>query len=152
MAVCVCVAMVSYTSHGLAWYTSPAATRGEATMRRFILLIAMCTGVQWGFPVGAGEAWDKVEAAVKRGDYAEALAGFRVLADQGHAEAQLNLGFMYANGKGVAEDVAEAMKWWRKAAEQGYASAQHNLGVSYANGEGVAEDDAHPRRRLFAMN
>jgi TPR repeat protein len=40
----------------------------------------------------------------------------------------------------------------RKAADQGIASAQHNLGVSYANGEGVAEDDAHPRRRLFAMN
>ena len=33
-------------------YPSPAATRGEATMRRFILIIAICTGVLGGGPVG----------------------------------------------------------------------------------------------------
>ena len=50
-------------------------------------------------------------------------------AEQGQAEAQYTLGFMYAKGEGVPQDYAEAMKWFRKAAEQGHAEAQHNLGV-----------------------
>ena len=58
---------------------------------------------------------------------------------QGDARAQLNLGVMYENGRGVAEDHAEAAKWFRLAAEQGDAAAQYNLGVMYANGEGVPQ-------------
>ncbi len=62
-------------------------------------------------------------------------------AEQGHVDAQYNLGIMYANGEGVPQDYAEAARWYRQAAEQGHASAQHNLGAMYANGEGVPEDD-----------
>ncbi len=43
----------------------------------------------------------------------------RKAADQGHDEAQYNLGLCYVNGDGVAKDVAEAEKWFRKAAAQG---------------------------------
>ena len=52
----------------------------------------------------------------------------------------LNLGFMYATGRGVAEDDAEAVDWYRKAAEQGVATAQNNLGIMYYNGQGVPQD------------
>ena len=62
------------------------------------------------------------------------------LAEQGDADAQNNLGLMYANGTGVAEDDVEAVKWYRKAAEQGLAAAQNNLGYMYRAGEGVVED------------
>ncbi|MDE0835771.1 MAG: tetratricopeptide repeat protein [Akkermansiaceae bacterium] len=62
-------------------------------------------------------------------------------AEQGDADAQCNLGVMYANGEGVPEDDAEAVKWFRKAAEQGHADAQYNLGIMYAKGEGVPEDN-----------
>jgi TPR repeat protein len=48
-------------------------------------------------------------------------------ADQGHARAQYNLGCMYKNGQGVAQDYAAAMKWCRMAADQGFAEAQYNL-------------------------
>ena len=51
-------------------------------------------------------------------------------AEQGHAGAQLALGFMYAYGRGVPEDDTEAVKWYRKAAEQGHAEAQNSLGVT----------------------
>ena len=54
--------------------------------------------------------------------------------------AQFNLGVMYTNGRGVAQDDKQAVAWYRKAAEQGYARAQYNLGVMYTNGEGVAQD------------
>ena len=62
-------------------------------------------------------------------------------AEQGNAEAQYNLGWMYLKGEGVEQNLKEAVKWYRKAAEQGLAEAQCNLGLIYQNGEGVLEDD-----------
>ena len=58
----------------------------------------------------------------------------RMVAEQGFASAQFNLGNMYDSGEGVPEDDREAVKWYRKAAEQGYASAQFNLAVMYYDG------------------
>ncbi len=45
------------------------------------------------FEVGV-EAWG-------RGGYDTALREFRLLAEQGHAQAQVNLGIMYSKGLGV---------------------------------------------------
>ena len=65
----------------------------------------------------------------------------RVLAEQGDAISQYNLGLMYDRGVGVPEDDVEAVRWHRLAAEQGYASAQYNFGLMYATGEGIPNDD-----------
>jgi TPR repeat protein len=66
---------------------------------------------------------------------------YRKAADQGNAEAQYNLGVMYANGQGVPRDDAEAARWYCAAADQSKPEAQFNLGVAYANGQGVPHDD-----------
>ncbi len=79
-------------------------------------------------------------ADAQRGDYATALREWRPLAEQGDADAQYNLGFMYDKGEGVPQDDAEAVKWYRKAAAQGQAVAQGNLGVMYRDGHGVPRD------------
>ncbi len=42
-------------------------------------------------------------AAYERGDYATAMRGFRILVEQGDANAQFNLGSMYDFGEGVPE-------------------------------------------------
>ncbi len=68
------------------------------------------------FEVGV-EAWG-------RGDYDTALREFRLLAAQGDAAAQYNLGVMYAGGQGVPRDNQEAAEWLRLAPEQGDAAAQ----------------------------
>jgi len=47
---------------------------------------------------------------------------YRLAADQGFAFAQVNLGFLYANGRGVPQDDAEAARWFRQAAEKGHAA------------------------------
>ena len=73
-------------------------------------------------------------------DFTEAANYFRKAAEQGYADAQLNLGVCYANGKGVEKDLEQAVYWCRKAADQGDAGAQFNLGLCYANGEGVPKD------------
>ena len=78
--------------------------------------------------------------ASKEGDYKTAFNEWKPLAEQGYAGAQLNLGVMYANGKGVLKDDKQATKWYQKAADQGDADAQHSLGWMYGNGRGVLKD------------
>jgi TPR repeat protein len=70
-----------------------------------------------------------------------AIMGWRAAAQEGHAEAQLRLGFMIGIGRGVAQSDEEAVKWYRMAADQGLAQAQYNLGFRFANGRGVAQSD-----------
>jgi TPR repeat protein len=62
-------------------------------------------------------------------------------AAQGNADAQVNLGLMYAEGRGVPKDDAQAVGWFRRAADQGNAVGQKNLAVMYFNGRGVPKDD-----------
>ena len=88
------------------------------------------------------QTFEEAVAAHERGDHAAGYRGFRVHAEQGNADAQFNLGVLYANGKGVPQDYAEAMKWYRQSAEQDNASAQFNLGVLYYDGKGVPQDYA----------
>ncbi len=76
-------------------------------------------------------AWHTPTERVLPKDEAEAVRWYRKAAEQGYAQAQFNLGVVYANGRGVAKDEAEAVRWYRKAAEQGLAMAQYNLGVAY---------------------
>jgi uncharacterized protein len=78
--------------------------------------------------------------AYDAGKYAKAAKLFKPLAENGNAGAQINLGLMYYQGKGVPQDYKEAMKWFRLAAENGYAPAQSRLGDMYLNGRGVHRD------------
>jgi TPR repeat protein len=68
--------------------------------------------------------------------------GVKSKAEHGDPEAQLQLGFLYLNGTGVAPDAVKAFKWQRKAAEQGLAQGQFQVGLDYAEGQGVKMDKA----------
>jgi len=65
----------------------------------------------------SGQNFQKGMTAYKSGDYETALREWTPLAEQGDADAQINLGRMYDNGEGVAEDNTEAVRWFRLAAE-----------------------------------
>ena len=43
---------------------------------------------------------------------------FRPLAEHGHADAQVNLGIMYATGQGVPQDYIQAHMWFNLAASR----------------------------------
>ncbi len=75
-----------------------------------------------------------------KGDYAAAYAEWLPLAELGDIEAQYNLGVLYDEGAGVAQDLARAAHWYHKAAEQGFVDAQTNLGIMYLHGQGVVRD------------
>jgi TPR repeat protein len=76
----------------------------------------------------------------EQGNYKEAVKWYLKAAEQGHTQAQTNLGVLYSKGRWVERDYKEAVRWYRKAAGQGYARAQTNLGVMYEKGQGVEQD------------
>ena len=92
-------------------------------------------------PPSSAELLVKVDRDYTAGNYAEALAALKPLAERGNADAQLRLGKSYAEGHGVVHDDARAAIWYRKAALQGNAEAQLRLGELYASGHGVPHND-----------
>ena len=88
-------------------------------------------------------------------DYTEAVKWYRKAADQRHppafkklqaladnednADAQYNLGVMYAKGRGVTRDDTEAVKWYIKAVEKGDARALCQLADSHER-RGIPKD------------
>jgi TPR repeat protein len=56
-----------------------------------------------------------------------AASWLRRAADQGHGEAQYQLGRLYLSGRGVPDDRREAVAWLTKAAAAGYAPASSLL-------------------------
>src|SRR6185437_13410468 len=92
-------------------------------------------------PLVWADYWSGLDA-YKRKDYALAVREWKVLADEGHAQAQVSLGWLYLNGRGVAQDYVLARKLFEKAAVQGQPQAQYNLAQLYHNGQGGAQDQA----------
>ena len=124
----------------------------STTQRRTLVAIVIAAFINFETLAIAGDLEDAT-SAYRRGDYATALRLIRSLAQHGYAIAQYNLGLMYENGEGIAQDPAAAIKWYRMAAQQGYAPAQHDLGISYYKGEGVAQNKKEAERwfRLAAQ-
>ena len=87
----------------------------------FIAIVWLCVCST----IGVGDSFEETEAKAKASDI----------------DAQVNLGWMYANGGRVAKDDAQAVKWYRKVAQAGVADAQFNLGMRYTIGQGVPRDD-----------
>jgi hypothetical protein len=56
-------------------------------------------------------------------DFEEAVKWYRLSAEQGDANAQINLGEAYAKGKGVPKDLVLAYKWSNMASAQGNENA-----------------------------
>ena len=63
-----------------------------------------------------------------------------MLAEQGDADAQTNIGFIYGAGRGVMQDYVAAFRWFYRAAVQGHAKGQNALGTMYASAQGVPQD------------
>jgi hypothetical protein len=107
------------------------------------LFTVLTTIMLFATPVVAGEVEDAIEEgdAIKQTTVIrEALIAFdernfpkafrlnKPLAEQGHADAQYNLGAMYADGEGVPQDNVRAYAWWSVAATQGKEDAKKYKG------------------------
>ena len=85
---------------------------------------------------------DDAVTAMRSGDFAEAYCMMRPLAEEGDADAQYNIGWMYMNGYGLRVNDSLALEWWQKAAEQGHSDASFSIGMLYSLGDGEISKDA----------
>src|SRR5207253_1580531 len=118
---------------------STAAMNMKHTLKAAVAALILAIGFAGSVAAGT---YEDGKTAAERGDYATALRLLRLLADQGNALAQFDLGAMYHNGHGVPQDDAAAASWYRKAANQSNARAQFILGVMYDYGNSVPQDYA----------
>ena len=81
----------------------------------------------------------------------EAARRYKLAADHGDADAQLNLGMMYRAGRGgLAPDPREAARLYKLSADQGNAVAQLQLAYMYENGD-VLPKDWREAARLYRL-
>jgi S1-C subfamily serine protease len=83
------------------------------------------------------EPFTRGSLAYEAGHFDEAFRIWQTLAEQGDVRAQINLGAIYDDGKGVPKNPTVAAKWYRTAALRGNSGAQYNLGLMYAMGHGA---------------
>ena len=96
----------------------------------------------------AKERAAEVDAFYRAGQYAQALAGFLPLAEQGSALAQRRLGELYLAGKAVPADPEEGGRWLARAAAQNDLPAQARLGRMRLYGEDGLLDWSEAQRLL----
>jgi len=69
-------------------------------------------------------------AAYQAGNFYEARSIWEALGAAGDARALYNLGTIYAEGRGVAQNMISAREFWGRAADEGHVRAMHNLALS----------------------
>lgn len=74
-------------------------------------------------------------------DVVQAAKWYQKAAEQGHADAQYELAWMYFNCNGVPCDEKQAVAWARRAANQNNARALYFLGYCCCHGRGGMPED-----------
>jgi hypothetical protein len=91
---------------------------------------------------------EKANAAYNAGDYKTAFELFTLLSEQGNADAQTSLGYMYQNAQGCQKDEAKTLELYTKAAEAMQPYALFNLAILYENGIGGVMHDQFKAHEL----
>jgi TPR repeat protein len=77
----------------------------------------------------------------------EAISAYRQAADKGSTSAMVELGVLFANGSGVAQDQAQARRLFERAAAAGNPRGVANL-AALSNGSGSPSDPVTARAQL----
>ncbi len=109
-------------------------------MRKIIHCVLYALTAAAALPAVAGDVSDAI-AAMKAGNYAEAYCVLKPYAEDGDADAQYNIGWMYLNGYGLMMNDKLALEWWQRAADQGHIDATFSIAMLYSLGEGQVETD-----------
>jgi tetratricopeptide (TPR) repeat protein len=116
---------------------SGAMKSSSKTVVLLVLIVVICGSVLY---------WREQRHKAEKEKLAEAANACRLRAAQGDPKAEVQLAYIYWNGRDVPRDYAEALRWYRKAADQGYADGESGLGFMYWHGQGVPQDYAEALR------
>ena len=89
-------------------------------------------------------------AYLAAGRFDDAARVDKLAADRGIMYAQVDLGRLYAEGRGVPQSWTEAARLYKLAADRGFALAQVDLGRLYESGKGVPQSWPEAAR-LFTL-
>lgn len=81
-------------------------------------------------------------AAKDSGDFATAKQDFTAAAAAGNSQAEEQLGGLYLNGQGVAQNCQLALHWFALSAMQGDVQSVYNFGVFYEQGICMPQNSA----------
>jgi TPR repeat protein len=104
----------------------------------FMFSMASCTGNR--NTVEVIESYKEQSIQESQRDYSTAAKNYLTEAEKGNSKAMLELGVLYAYGRGVPRNYPEALRWYRLAADKGESRAMHNIGHMYQNGLGVQQN------------
>lgn len=117
-------------------------------MMKLFLQLGLALSLALAGQVSVAAPFEAGLKAMDREHYATAYRSWKKLADQGAAEAQNNIGYLYEQGRGVKQSYARAIEWYKKAAEQDLAEAHHNLGMLAFQGYGMRQDYLAAKRHF----
>lgn len=87
------------------------------------------------------DAMKGATAAMNTMEFKRAIDTLKPLADKGDANAQFNLGAIYANGRGVPANPREAVRLYRLAVAKGHLGAMNNLAFMLKTGSGTDKNE-----------
>lgn len=95
----------------------------------------------YGVPKNKDKANEYFAKSGDMGNCKQIISYFeRISNNSNDANALYNLGWHYAEGKGISQDYQKALYYYKKAADLGNSNACNNLGCMYNSGKGVARD------------
>jgi TPR repeat protein len=109
-----------------------------------VVLAALLLGIGV-FDDSRAASYEEAVRAYERGEYKAAAAALQPIAEAGDPKAQVRLGLMYREGRGVGRDPVSAFQWLLRAARGGRADAQYLVGTMYQRGEGTPRDNEAAR-------
>jgi hypothetical protein len=89
----------------------------------------------------------------KNGEWEQAVRWYQKAIAQDEADAEFDLGLMYAKGEVPPEnkaDMNKAIPFFRKAAAQDHAQAEYILAMAYREGSGVDRNEAESKKWMLA--
>jgi len=109
--------------------------------RQFALMLLFVLAFGSLISAAHADAMEDANKAYYNREYDAAFDLFKPLAEQGNAEAQYRIGWMYIYGLGTYRSYPDAVDWLTKAANQGIPEAAHQLGQMYDLGLGVEKNN-----------
>ena len=119
-----------------------SVTIARSTLFLTLLVTALVT------KISHAESFQAGLNAMDREHYATAFRAWKDLAEDGEAEAQNNIAFLYERGYGVKQSYTRAIEWYKKAAAQKSPEAIYNLGMLAFDGYGMRQDYLAAKRHF----
>lgn len=109
--------------------------------RKIVFIFFLLAAFGAATHIARADALEDANKAYYNREYETAFDIFKPLAQQGNAEAQYRIGWMYIYGLGIYRSYPDAVDWLTKAANQGIPEATHQLAQMYDLGLGVEKNN-----------